>query len=341
MYDEDSFCAKHGQTAAAEIARLTGQWPDYDIEAAENDVTAKLSASLSATVDEVDPDAIDAAMHELAARRGEQVWQVEQQVLALTAGNRDCQSMARGLTVLGAMGDRETVELSDVPTAKQQELAKKGWALPDGSFPIPDKAHVHSAAVLWASGHGKDPAAAKRHIIKMAKTHGVPLESLPGFGKGDEDENGKAAATRAALKRAGISDNGIIQLAAGQADDYTVALAAKVKPAAEGLSPADAWLASLPGSGRMASQRAETDAMFGTEHATGKEITSKTRARSGQTSTHGEVDRLPRDYKSLGFFGREEPQTASEVHPPKSLAARNAGEERELAGGRSQHRIER
>lgn len=63
----------------------------------------------------------------------------------------------------------------------RKSLAAKGWALEDGSYPMPDSKHVHSAAVLAVSKHGNWKAAL-RLIPKMAKIHGVKLSSLPGFG---------------------------------------------------------------------------------------------------------------------------------------------------------------
>ncbi len=56
---------------------------------------------------------------------------------------------------------------ADVKTAERNELADKGHALPDGSYPIPDVSHLKAAIVLAQSGHG-DVAAAKKLIIKRA-----------------------------------------------------------------------------------------------------------------------------------------------------------------------------
>jgi hypothetical protein len=56
-------------------------------------------------------------------------------------------------------------------------FAAKGWALEDGSYPIPDRAHLHSAIVLAQSGHG-DAAGAKRLIKRRAKELGA-TEMLP------------------------------------------------------------------------------------------------------------------------------------------------------------------
>lgn len=100
---------------------------------------------------------------------------------------------------------------ADITQAHRMDLAKEDKALPDGSYPIPDVEHLHSAAVLAASGHG-DVAAAKALIRKRAKELGVELSSLPGFGteknaepfEGEErdDPDGKEyAAMRRAIEQ--------------------------------------------------------------------------------------------------------------------------------------------
>ncbi len=84
----------------------------------------------------------------------------------------------------------------------RRSLAAKGWALEDGSYPMPDAKHVHSSAVLAASKHG-DWKAAMRLIPKMARIHGVALSSLPGFG------GEKVAATMLALAAKAMDDGGV------------------------------------------------------------------------------------------------------------------------------------
>ena len=89
--------------------------------------------------------------------------------------------VASALTVMGlAAPPGESAE-------ERRQSAKAGNALPDGSYPIPDVKHLHSAAVLAASGHG-NVSAAKALIRRRAKELGVPLESLPGFGSSGGDE---------------------------------------------------------------------------------------------------------------------------------------------------------
>lgn len=82
----------------------------------------------------------------------------------------------------------------------RKKAASAGHALPDGSYPIEDKKHLHSAAVLAASGHG-NAGAAKALIRRRARELGVDVKSLPGFGGTDED-NEKAAASMVELAKA-------------------------------------------------------------------------------------------------------------------------------------------
>ena len=64
----------------------------------------------------------------------------------------------------------------------RREMAKRGHALSDGSYPIADAEDLKNAATLAASGHG-NVSAAKALIRRRAKELGVKLENLPGFGK--------------------------------------------------------------------------------------------------------------------------------------------------------------
>jgi hypothetical protein len=79
---------------------------------------------------------------------------------------------------------------------------------------IEDKAHLHSAAVLAASGHG-NVAAARKLIRKRARDLGVEVNSLPGFGKDDADDSASDSKVAAAslLNKAGLTPE-TLQLAA-------------------------------------------------------------------------------------------------------------------------------
>lgn len=67
----------------------------------------------------------------------------------------------------GAENSGETLEKKDFSEDKRAELADKGHALPDGSYPIETKGDLKNA--VKAFGRAKDPAAAKKHIIKRAR----------------------------------------------------------------------------------------------------------------------------------------------------------------------------
>lgn len=93
---------------------------------------------------------------------------------------------------------RETSLLAAVSQDKRDKAAKKGHALPDGSFPINTEEDLHNA--IQAYGRAKDKEAAKRHIKKRARALGQ-YDSLPEDWKtaslGDEyeeDEESVAAA---------------------------------------------------------------------------------------------------------------------------------------------------
>lgn len=70
---------------------------------------------------------------------------------------------------------------AEVSDQRRENLAKKGAALPDGSFPIPSVAFLKKA--IQAFGRAKNKAAAKAHIIKRARALGR-TDLLPDDWKG-------------------------------------------------------------------------------------------------------------------------------------------------------------
>lgn len=86
----------------------------------------------------------------------------------------------------------KTVEKRDYNTAERKEMASKGWALPDGSFPIANEADLMAA--MQSIGRAKNPGAAKRHIKRRAKALGLTDKLTPAFQK---------AAEAAAIAKAG------------------------------------------------------------------------------------------------------------------------------------------
>lgn len=116
-------------------------------------------------------------------------------------------ALARSLEVMlaGRPGvDIGLLTLAATPpseTAKgRREAASEGDALPDGSYPIKDKKHLHSAAVLAASRHG-DYKAARALIRRKARDFGVDVNSLPGFGSGSDSDGERVAASMIELAR--------------------------------------------------------------------------------------------------------------------------------------------
>jgi len=82
------------------------------------------------------------------------------------------------LLALTMAGETVTKDSRTFTAAERKQHAKDGNALPDGSYPIPDKDALRRAAILARSGHG-DVKAAKRLIARRAKELGVanPLDT--------------------------------------------------------------------------------------------------------------------------------------------------------------------
>src|SRR5678815_1118268 len=68
----------------------------------------------------------------------------------------------------------------DVSTKERKNLADKGQAMPDGSYPIANVQDLKNA--IQAIGRAKDPAAVKRHIKKRARALGHPELIPEGWG---------------------------------------------------------------------------------------------------------------------------------------------------------------
>jgi hypothetical protein len=92
-----------------------------------------------------------------------------------------------------AIIDRAASQFGYMPKAKREELAKKGHALPDGSFPIENVKDLHNA--VKAIGRAKDPESAKKHIKKRARALGQYQQVIP-----DDWKNAKTAAITASVE---------------------------------------------------------------------------------------------------------------------------------------------
>lgn len=78
---------------------------------------------------------------------------------------RECQRLRREGALLGTATASWNADT-------RKKAASKGQALPDGSFPIKDKADWHKA--VKALGRAKNRAKAVRHIKKRARALGIP-----------------------------------------------------------------------------------------------------------------------------------------------------------------------
>lgn len=61
--------------------------------------------------------------------------------------------------------------MADLSAAGRRRHAQRGQALPDGSFPITNRQDLLDAIKL--AGHAKDPAKARRFIIRRARQLGL------------------------------------------------------------------------------------------------------------------------------------------------------------------------
>jgi hypothetical protein len=68
------------------------------------------------------------------------------------------------------------VQRRDFSQSERDAAAKKGHAMPDGSFPIENGQDLRNA--IQAIGRAKNPAAAKAHIRKRAAALGM-TDMLP------------------------------------------------------------------------------------------------------------------------------------------------------------------
>lgn len=94
-------------------------------------------------------------------------------------------SWTRKKNMSEAGSGRATVELAlknvggASPSSKQRkQWAKEGVALPDGSFPIPDKKYLIRAIKAFGRANESDRAKVKRHILKRARALGASEDQM-------------------------------------------------------------------------------------------------------------------------------------------------------------------
>ena len=81
--------------------------------------------------------------------------------------------------------------LPQLSTGDRSTMAEQGIALPDGSFPIPDEAHLHAAIRLV--GQAQDPQSAMNHIIERAHAMGMQHALPPAWNVSGDPNQGVAA----------------------------------------------------------------------------------------------------------------------------------------------------
>ena len=99
------------------------------------------------------------------------------------------------LTSIGAVAEPDNPEAHILfwkrafTSDQREQMAQRGEAMSDGSFPIANVADLRNA--IQASGRAKNPAAVKRHIIRRARALGQ-TDLLPeGWAKSTEPREGR------------------------------------------------------------------------------------------------------------------------------------------------------
>lgn len=111
------------------------------------------------------------------------------------------------LDKLEAQPDPMTLGKKDFTDDRRKELAQQGKALPDGSFPIEDKADLHNA--IQAFGRASDKGKAKAHIVASAKELGETAmlpENWHKEGKGDHQDDGTEKSFKGATIKKGLHE---------------------------------------------------------------------------------------------------------------------------------------
>ena len=116
--------------------------------------------------------------------------------------------------------DVDTVDFKDYSPEQRKAMAKKGAAMPDGSYPIADCADLKNA--IQAIGRAKDPGPVKAHIKKRKRALGCDVELPDGWTTEEEEESAVADEK----KTAGIIGVGTLS---ESEDPRTQALVARVQ----------------------------------------------------------------------------------------------------------------
>jgi ferredoxin len=80
-------------------------------------------------------------------------------------------SLAKAIDSMSLVAVEELVEKRDVSTEEREQLAERGHAMSDGSYPIANVGDLRNA--IQAIGRAKNPAKVKEHIIRRAHALGA------------------------------------------------------------------------------------------------------------------------------------------------------------------------
>lgn len=220
-----------GMQAIALIGKLIGYEAD-ELAHGELDETTDVSILCSAA---------DAIKIWLSRERAGQMVASDEAAISGCGCPPDCACCMTSM-VMASIAEPFAYQGDDVAKAprefsadERKKHAKEGNALPDGSYPIPDKDALRRAAILARSGHG-DVAAAKKLIARRAKELGVknPLDD-----DGDGDSKKSAVAEGEAPVDTGTQETGSLSKAVEDA------LAKALGPLKDGLNAVKADLAKV------------------------------------------------------------------------------------------------
>jgi hypothetical protein len=141
---------------AAAIAELRGPSIDERLDRIERALTAR-------TAPDADLSAQAAAL--VARVESHRTAQPNPDSKDLTSLAAAAVSRVRALTD----ADDEMTVFKDVSTKTREEYARKGWSLPDGSYPIASMADVRRAVRAYGRARPEDKTKVRRHIMRRAR----------------------------------------------------------------------------------------------------------------------------------------------------------------------------
>jgi hypothetical protein len=110
----------------------------------------------------------------LAKLKADPIAEMASRIEKLEASTAPVEDFSIKVADLKARIDEAKSEFAYIPEKVRQESAKKGHALPDGSFPIENVEDVKAAIHAYGRAKESHKAAVRKHITKRAKQLGVP-----------------------------------------------------------------------------------------------------------------------------------------------------------------------